>query len=196
MAVIFFDSFAEYFNNLPRTRLPLHSKTLFYNCVRSFTVSLNFLNSNNYLVRTRRIKDFLRQPGASLVSFVLPFFKWFRIVSPAHWNFFSVASSTDTKHSSSRSGSFYRCPCHPDNNYHDCSSSDNDKKWNLRCTESTVSLPENDTCYKCDLESAKNTLCYVSHVTKGQPPSRCSCEKTSCLPNSKSKKPGRYYKKR
>ena len=35
MAVIFFDSFAEYFNNLPRTRLPLHSKKSFYNCVRS-----------------------------------------------------------------------------------------------------------------------------------------------------------------
>ena len=128
------------------------------------------------------------------------------IVSPAHCNFFSVASSTGENHSSScslmvqvhpqQTGRVYRCPCHPDNNYHNCSPNDNDKKWNLTCTKSSVCLPENDTCYKCDQESTKNTLCYVSQVTKGQPPSRCSCEKTSCLPNSKSKKPGRYYKKR
>ena len=42
MAVIFFDSFAEYFNNFPRTRLPPHSKILFYNRAQSFTVSLIF----------------------------------------------------------------------------------------------------------------------------------------------------------
>ena len=128
------------------------------------------------------------------------------IVSPAHCNFFSVASSTGTNRSSSCSlevqvhpqqiSSVYQCPCHPGNNYHICSSSGNNKKGNLRCTKSTVCLPENDKCYKCDLGSTKNTFCYVSQVKKGQPPPKCSCEKTSCLPNSKSKKPGRYYKKR
>ena len=129
------------------------------------------------------------------------------IVSAAHCNFFSVASSTDKNHSSScpltvqfhlqhTTENSYQCPCHPDNNYHNCSPSGNDKKLNLRCTKSTVCLPKNDACYKCDLESTENTLCYVLQVTKGQPPSRCSCEKTSCLPNSKSKKPGWYYKKR
>ena len=128
------------------------------------------------------------------------------IVSPAHCNFFSVASSTDINPSSScslegqvhpqQTGSFYQCPCHPNNNYYICSSSGNDKKWSLRCTKSTVCLPKNVKCYKCDLESRKNTFCYVSQINKDQPPPKCSCEKTSCLPNSKSKKPGRYYKKR
>ena len=127
------------------------------------------------------------------------------IASPAHCNFFSVASSTGTNRSSScslevqvqQTSSVYQCPCHPRNNYLTiCSSSSNDKKWNLRCTKSTVCLPENDKCYKCDLGNKENTFCYVSQVKKGQPPPKCSCEKTSCLPNSKSKKPGRYYKKR
>ena len=129
------------------------------------------------------------------------------IVSPAHCNFFSVASSTGKNRSSScslkvqvhpqQTGSVYQCHCHPRNNYHICSPSGNDKKWNLRCTKSTVCLIVNDKCYKCNLESKeKNTFCYVSQVKKVQPPPKCSCEKTSCLPNSKSKKPGRYYKKR
>ena len=127
------------------------------------------------------------------------------IASPAHCNFFSVASSTGTNRSSScslevqvqQTSSVYQCPCHPGNIYLTiCSSSGRDKKWNLRCTKSTVCLPENDKCYKCDLGSTKNTFCYVSRVKKGQPPPKCSCEKTSCLLNSRSKKPGRYYKKR
>ena len=44
-----------------------------YNCARSFIVSLNFLNSNNYFVRARKTKECLSQPSASLVGFVLPF---------------------------------------------------------------------------------------------------------------------------
>ena len=126
------------------------------------------------------------------------------IASPAHCNFFSVASSTGKNRSSScflevqvqQTSSVYQCPCHPGNKLTICSSSGNDKKWNLRCTKSTVCLPENDKCYKCDLGSTENTFCYVSPVKKGQPPPKCSCEKTSCLLNSRSKKPGRYYKKR
>ena len=106
------------------------------------------------------------------------------IVSPAHCNFFSVASSKGKNPSSScslevqvhpqQNESFYQCPCHPNNNYHICSSSDNDKKWNLRCTKSKACLPENDKCYKCDLKSTQNTFCYVSQVTKGQQPPKCS----------------------
>ena len=125
------------------------------------------------------------------------------IVSPAHCNFFSVASSTGKNPSSScslevhvhpqQTDSFYQCPCHPNNNYHICSSSGKD---NFRCTRSTVCVPANDKCYKCDLKGTKNTFCYVSQVNEGQPLPKCSCKKTSCLPNSKSKKPGRYYKKR
>ena len=121
------------------------------------------------------------------------------IVSPAHCNFFSVASSKGKNPSSScslevqvptqQTDNFYQCPCHPNNNDHICSSSGND---NLRCTKSTVC----GKCYKCDLKGTKNTFCYVSQVIEGQPLPKCSCEKTSCLPNHKGKKPGRYYKKR
>ena len=46
------------FNNLPGTPLLPHSKIIFDNCAKNFTVSLNFLNSNNnYFVRTRRTRD-------------------------------------------------------------------------------------------------------------------------------------------
>ena len=53
-------------------------------------MSLNFFKLEHYFVRARRIKDCLKQPSASLVCFVLLFFKWFIIVFSSHCNSFQT----------------------------------------------------------------------------------------------------------
>ena len=90
MAVIYLDFFAEYFNNLPYTPLPSHRRYYFRTVHKASLWALIFFKLEHYFVRAQRIKDCLKQPNASLVCFVLLFFKWFIIVFSSHCNSFQT----------------------------------------------------------------------------------------------------------
>ena len=133
------------------------------------------------------------------------------IVSPAHCNFFPEASSGgDSATSSSsllvgndlqstNSECHMSCECHirQYNDYHDCTSSTNEKKWNLTCGRCTVCLHIPNACKECNLKSMQETDCgdVVLKFVKNNPSPNVTCKEKRYTLNSKTRKTGRYYKK-
>lgn len=133
------------------------------------------------------------------------------IVFPAHCYFFPEASSRgDSATSSSslpvggdlqstNSEGHMSCECHIRlyNDYHDCTSSTNEKKWNLTCGRCTVCLHRPNACKECYLKSMQETDCgdVVLKLVKSNPSPNVTCKEKRYSLNSKTTKTGRYYKK-
>ena len=134
--------------------------------------------------------------NVSLNCFVLPFFQVIHNCVSAHSNSFSEASP-DNRCSIKAQHTIYECPCHMDNDHHDCTSRGNNQECKIKCKKFTKYCAETVTCYKYDLKSTPtNKNCDgVLEIHGRKIHSTFTCKDKGCTQNSKSRKTGRYHKK-
>ena len=144
----------------------------------------------------QRTKDWFKPTERKFELFCFAFFQVIQNCVSAHSNSFSEASP-DIRCSIEAQHTTYKCPCHMDNDHHDCTSSGNSRERSIRCNKFTKCCPETATCYKCDLKSTptKKNCDGVLTIYGSKIPSTFTCKDKGCTQNSKSRKTGRYHKK-
>ena len=137
----------------------------------------------------------LCQPSASLLCFVLHFFKWFIIVFSAPSNSPSVGQCSLKARIVGvleRRISSYECHYHMNDNHHQCTMT------LIGCRKSTRNSSEADKVYKCCLKNMTGTICRdgAIEIEKDETSTATlTCWQTGCPQNSKIGKTGRYHRK-